>query len=74
MAVADYWVQQPVTVNSDGSWELQTNIGRPGDVDIGKRFEIMAVANPESPLSTGDKLAIWPKAQLKSNVIRVTRK
>ena len=73
MEIAEYWVQQPVTVSSNGSWETQPNIGRPGNVDDGKRFEVMAIVNPESPLTTGDKLKIWPEAQGQSDVIRVTR-
>ena len=74
MEVADYWVQQAVTVNTDGTWEVQIDIGRPGTVDVGKRFEIVAVANPKARFRKGDVLGGWPLAQWKSQVVRVTRK
>lgn len=74
LEVADYWVQQPITVGDDGSWEVQVHIGRPGDIDVGKHFEILAVANPRSKLRKGDVLSGWPKAQYRSQRVVVTRK
>ncbi len=73
MEVSEYWVQPPVTVKKDGTWRVMIYIGRPGTIDVGKQFEIMAVANPKVKLNEGDKLRGWPEAQWKSEVIFVTR-
>ena len=74
LEVSDYWVQPSITVRPDGAWKVQIYIGRPGNVDIGKRFEIRAVLNPHDQLSEGKILATWPKGAALSNVIEVTRK
>lgn len=72
--VSDYWVQPPVTMREGGTWKVQIHIGRPGTVDVGKHFEIVAVANPKNGLKEGDKLKGWPEAKWKSQVIEVARK
>ncbi len=74
MEVSDYWVQPQLTVNRDGAWRVGIYIGRPGTVDAGKRFEIMAIANPKRPLKEGDVLRFWPDAESKSEVVEVIRK
>ncbi len=74
MEVSDYWVQPSVTIKEDGTWKVLIYIGRPGTIDVGKQFEIMAVANPKVTLSEGKILSGWPEAQLKSQVIEVTRR
>lgn len=74
MEVSDYWVQPPVTMRQGGEWKIQIHIGRSGAVDVGKHFEIVAVANPKNSLKEGDKLRGWPEAKWKSQVIEVTRK
>lgn len=74
MEVSDYWVQPGVTVKEDGTWKVKIYVGRPGTVDAGKHFEIMAVANPELELKEGDVLSGWPKALWKSQVIEVIRR
>ena len=74
MEVADYWVQPKPTVKEDGKWKAQIHIGRPGNADVGKQFEIMAVADPKRKLNAGDVLKDWPEAKAKSQVIDVTRK
>lgn len=74
MEVADYWVQPSVTVEKSGIWRVMVYIGRPGKVDVGKYFEIMAVANPEAALKEGVILSGWPEAQEMSQSIVVTRK
>jgi len=73
MEVSDYWVQQSVTVGGDGAWEVQIYLGRPGPDDVGKRFEIHALANPKATLRQGDRLGGWPDAQWQSEAVRVTR-
>ena len=74
MEVTDYWVQPRVTVKRDGSWKVSIYIGRPGSIDIGKHFEIIAIANPKSKVKEGDVLSGWPDAGWKSEVIEVIRK
>ena len=74
MDVATYWVQPSVTLREGGRWRVQIYIGRPGAADLGKHFEIMAVANPRNRLKDGDQLIGWPEAQWKSQVIEVLRK
>ena len=73
MEVGDYWVQPKLKVREDGTWKVLIHIGRPGDVDKGKQFEIMAVANPEVELKGGKVLKFWPEATWESQVIEVTR-
>jgi hypothetical protein len=74
MEVSDYWVQPSVAVKENGTWKVVIYIGRPGRIDVGKKFEIMAVANPNVKLSEGDILSGWPEAEARSDVIEVTRK
>lgn len=71
---SDYWVQPRLSVSTDRTWKVMIYIGRPGNADVGKKFEIMAVANPKEKLQEGDILSGWPEAQWKSEVITVTRK
>lgn len=73
MEVSDYWVQPRSSVREDGSWRVIIYIGRPGSIDVGKRFEIRAIANPERELNEGDVLKYWPVAQWQSQIIEVTR-
>jgi hypothetical protein len=73
MATSDYRVQPSVSFEKDGTWKVKIYIGKQGNVDVGKHFEIMAVANPKGSLREGDVLKSWPEAQAKSQVIEVTR-
>lgn len=73
MDVSDYWVQPRISVRGDGTWTVQVYVGRPGRLDVGKRFEIMACANPSQPVSEGTIVTWWPDAKWKSEVIRVLR-
>ncbi|MBI3195302.1 MAG: hypothetical protein HYZ34_12680 [Ignavibacteriae bacterium] len=72
--VSDYYVQPGVTARDDGTWKTTIYIGRPGGIDVGKHFEVMAFANPTIRLKEGDILSGWPEAQWKSQVIEITRK
>ena len=74
MEGSDYWVQPPVTVRVTGAWKVQVYIGRPGNLDIGKHFEVKAVANPKQPLAEGYVLDAWPEAEAISQVIEVSRR
>ena len=72
--VSGYWVQPDVTVSKDGTWKGMVYLGQSGDIDIGKDFEIMAVANPKIKLNEGHVLGVWPRGQWNSQVIQVTRR
>lgn len=74
MEVGDYWVQQNVTAKKSGAWKVQIHIGRPGTIDVGKKFEIMAAANPRARLAEGNILRGWPEAQARSDVVEVERR
>jgi hypothetical protein len=74
MAVSDYWVQPATHVSEDGRWKVQIYIGRPGSIDVGKRFQVMAIANPKQPLKEGNVLKDWPAADARSQALEVVRK
>jgi len=68
-----YWVQPPVAVRENGTWNVHAYIGRAGNLDVGKRFELLSIANPTTPLSEGQVLDRWPEAEARSNVVGVVR-
>jgi uncharacterized protein YoxC len=69
-----FWVQPNADITENGKWSVNVYLGRPGNIDIGKRFEIMAVANPAQEIRTGIILENWPEAGWRSQVINVVRK
>lgn len=74
MAVEEFWVQPKPKVDAQGNWEGPVYFGRPGRLDIGKEFEIRAVANPRGPLQEGMTLDGWPDAEARSRIVRVVRR
>jgi hypothetical protein len=74
LEVSDYWVQPRATVRQGGKWKVKIYIGRPGVADVGKSFEIRAVANPLANIKEGDILDNWPQADAISDVVEVTRR
>ncbi len=70
---SSYWVQPRVSVDSSGAWQSMAYFGRSGDLDIGKRFEIVAIADPHSTLHEGEYGNAWPKAKWTSKPITVIR-
>ena len=74
MEGSEYWVQPRVTVRHDRKWKVKIYIGRPGTGDVGKQFEVRAIANPSVGLAEGQVLDDWPGAEAISNVVEVTRK
>jgi hypothetical protein len=72
METKEYWVQPAVTIQDD-RLRAMVYIGRPGEVDRGKRFEIMAVADPQQNLREGIILDDWPKGLVRSEIIMVVR-
>ena len=73
MEAGEYWVQPAVSVQRDGSWSVQIYIGQPGSADVGKRFEIRAVAKPKARLHGGSVRSGWPPAEAISDVVEVER-
>lgn len=74
VGLSAYWVQPSVAVRKDGSWQVPVYVGRAGDIDVGKEFDIMAVADPEPKLNEGRILSEWPKAKWRSDIVTVVRK
>ena len=68
-----FWVQPAVTVGWSGRWSLQAYFGRGGGIDAGKRFEVMAIADPAQTLREGEVLGTWPEAAWRSEVVSVIR-
>ena len=74
VGLSSYWTQPPVTVRRDGTWRVPVYIGRAGDIDVGKEFEIMAIAYPKQRLTEGRVFSEWPKVKWRSDVVTVVRK
>lgn len=72
MEVADFYVQPTVTVREGGKWKVLCYFGEPGQ-HSGKRYEVMAFANPKEKMNQGKLLGNWPAAEAKSQVIEVVR-
>ena len=78
IGIPDYWFQPEAAVKKDGTWSAQPNIGRPGNIDKDKKFELRAVANPaianpKEELREGLVLHGWPKGDGISGIVVVTR-
>jgi hypothetical protein len=74
VGLSAYWIQPPVIVHRDGTWRVPAYIGRAGDIDIEKEFEIMAIADPKEGLTEGQVFSEWPKAKWRSDIVTVVRK
>ena len=74
VGLSSYWIQPPVTVQRNGTWRVPVYIGRAGDIDTGKEFEIMAIADPQESLSEGQVFSAWPKAKWRSDIVTVVRR
>jgi hypothetical protein len=73
MDVSSYWVQPSITVTKKGTWKVLAYFGRASNIDVGKKFELIAVANPKITLKEGDVLGGWPTSEWSSEMIEVTR-
>ena len=69
----DCWIQKPILVNSDGSWQLMAQFGEEKSEHSGKSYEIRALANPKSTMRIG-KTSCWPEAAVYSDPVYVVRK
>jgi hypothetical protein len=74
MDTSSYWVQPRVSVRSGGVWSGMAYFGRSGDLDNGKRFEVVAIAEPQDTLREGEYGNSWPKAKWTSRPITLIRK
>lgn len=72
MEADEFWVQPEVTIRDGGAWSVQIYIGRPGNIDVGKRFEVRAGANPKKPIKEG-QTDRWPEFETTSNVVEISR-
>ncbi len=70
----DFWVQPKTTVQTNGEWEAMIYLGGKGKSHIGKVFDIRAIANPVDTLKEGLVFPGWPRAEAKSDLIRVARR
>jgi hypothetical protein len=74
VGILEYWVQSPVSIRGDGRWGVEAYFGKGSDADAGKRFEMMAVSNPEEELKEGKVLPGWPATGERSQVLTVTKR
>jgi hypothetical protein len=72
--VSDYWVQPRVSVRKNGEWAVSAYVGRAGNLDVGRQFELVAIANPKGDLKEGQVLGNWPEAEARSDIVMVIRK
>ena len=70
----DFWVQPKTTLQANGEWETMIYLGGKGTSHIGKVFDLRAIANPVDSLQEGLVFPGWPRADMKSDVIRVARR
>jgi hypothetical protein len=73
IGTSEFWVQPPVTLNTDGTWSVLAYFGREGLLDRGNLYEIRAFVNPSESLESGERRS-WPLAAAESQSITVTRK
>ena len=70
----DFWVQPKPTIKPNGTWETFIYLGGAGTAHVGKVFELRAIANPVDSLKEALVFPGWPRAEGKSDVIRVARR
>jgi hypothetical protein len=73
METMGWWVQPAISVKEDFSWRVEIYVGRPGNVDRGKCFEIRAVVDPKARLEEGMVLDALPKAECESQIVEIIR-
>jgi len=69
-----YWVQPRVATTKTGNWAVEAYFGREGNIDIGREFEILAIAGPRQELLEGQVLPDWPEAAWRSRIVTVVRR
>ncbi|MBD2702766.1 hypothetical protein IC229_19115 [Spirosoma sp. BT702] len=72
-----YFIQAPVKVESNGTWKCVLYIGSTNAGEAGVKWQIRAFVNPEqdykSLYTSSDLYHQWPKAELSTQAIEVTR-
>lgn len=68
----EFWVQAPVAAR--GMFERSVVLGRPGEIDRGKTYEVRAVYAPREHLREGQVLNDWPMAALSTSILEVQRR
>jgi hypothetical protein len=72
--IRGFWDGYAASVSPSGRWRAYVHIGRPGDLDRGVPYEIMAVGDPENTLRPGQVLDWWPRATCRSEILNVVRR
>ena len=70
----DYWVQPEVMKTGPNTWKVEAYFGRPGTIDGNRKYEIIAVGDPDKGLKEGDVFKAWPNGWWQSQVIGVVRR
>ncbi|GAB3715281.1 hypothetical protein GCM10027592_55720 [Spirosoma flavus] len=72
-----YFIQAPVRVESNGTWKCVLYVGSTNPGEAGVKWQIRAFVNPEqaykSLYTTSDLYHQWPKAQLSTEAVEITR-
>ena len=68
-----YWVQPRVVAGRTGTWAVEAYFGRPSNIDVGREFEVLAVAGPTEKLQEGQVLPSWPESAWRSSIVNVIR-
>lgn len=71
---SSYWIQPRVSIRSDGAWSAMAYFGRSGELDKGKKFEVVAIADPQESLREGDFKDDWPIAKWASKPVVLIRR
>lgn len=69
----EYYVQAPMKVTADGTWEGPLYTGNRDPASVGVRSQLRAFVNPAKALIEDQVIYSWPKAELSSDLIEVTR-
>jgi hypothetical protein len=67
----DFWVHPKPSIKANREWESFIYLGSDGTSHVGKVFELRAIPNPVDTLKEALIFPGWPRAERKSDVIRV---
>lgn len=78
-----FFVVKPISVDEffvqpqDPGWDEgcsgTVHLGRGGTLDIGKTYQVRAIAAPELPLDGNQRLSAWPAAKWRSEILTLVR-
>lgn len=74
----DYYIQPPISVDTNGRWKGQIYIGGMDNTHVGVRYQIRAFINPDRTYRIVDDYEryvfhAWPQAELATKAIEVVR-